>query len=224
MSDHVFSTPFIATTAIAILSLTHSLLHRAMASFSRPLVISGPSGVGKSTLLKRLFAKYPDRFGYSVSREHQPQKLFSISLVLMTSRLHEIDTTRSPRPGELDGKAYHFVERDAFIKLRTENGFIETAEFAGNCYGTSRLAVKTVHDEGRRCILDIEAQVYTSLPWSFMLILPALMHAGHCRVYDKLKTRISMLSTSSFRRQICTRSRAVFLVAVQNDQMPSRNG
>ena len=70
-----------------------------------------------------------------------------------------VDTTRQPRIGEEDGKAYHFVDKEAFLKLRSENGFIETAEFAGNHYGTSKLAVKTVHDQGRRCILDIEAQV-----------------------------------------------------------------
>ncbi|KAL5482620.1 GUK1 [Sanghuangporus weigelae] len=106
-----------------------------MASFARPLVISGPSGTGKSTLLNRLFQEYPSKFGFSVSH-----------------------TTRQPRAGEEDGKAYHFVDKEAFLKLRGENGFIETAEFAGNYYGTSKLAVKNVHDEGRRCILDIESQ------------------------------------------------------------------
>ncbi|KAL5520014.1 hypothetical protein ACEPAG_1674 [Sanghuangporus baumii] len=106
-----------------------------MASFARPLVISGPSGTGKSTLLNRLFQEYPSKFGFSVSH-----------------------TTRQPRAGEEDGKAYHFVDKEAFLKLRDENGFIETAEFAGNYYGTSKLAVKNVHDEGRRCILDIESQ------------------------------------------------------------------
>ncbi|KAH8114605.1 guanylate kinase [Phellopilus nigrolimitatus] len=106
-----------------------------MSSFARPLVISGPSGTGKSTLLSRLFDSHPDKFGFSVSH-----------------------TTRSPRAGEEDGKAYHFVDRDGFLGLRSAGGFIETAEFAGNFYGTSKLAVKKVHDDGRRCILDIEAQ------------------------------------------------------------------
>ncbi|KAI5122469.1 hypothetical protein M0805_008780 [Coniferiporia weirii] len=106
-----------------------------MSSFSRPLVMSGPSGTGKSTLLARLFSEHPDKFGFSVSH-----------------------TTRQPRTGEVDGKAYHFVDKEAFLKLRDEGGFIETAEFASNFYGTSKQAVKNVHDEGRRCILDIEAQ------------------------------------------------------------------
>ena len=59
----------------------------------------------------------------------------------------------------MDGKAYHFVNREEFLELRNEGGFIETAEFASNFYGTSKATVRKVQDEGRRCILDIEAQV-----------------------------------------------------------------
>ncbi|KZT09886.1 guanylate kinase [Laetiporus sulphureus 93-53] len=104
-------------------------------SILRPLVISGPSGVGKSTLLQRLFAEFPDKFGYSVSH-----------------------TTRAPRPGETDGKQYHFVTRDKFKQLLDESAFIEHAEFSGNYYGTSFMTVREVSQSGRRCILDIEAQ------------------------------------------------------------------
>ncbi|KAK7061123.1 guanylate kinase [Paramarasmius palmivorus] len=103
--------------------------------FLRPLVLSGPSGVGKSTLLQRLFAEFPDKFGFSVSH-----------------------TTRAPRPGEIDGKQYHFVTRDKFLDLIKEGAFIEHAEFSGNFYGTSFQTVREVEQQGRRCILDIEAQ------------------------------------------------------------------
>ncbi|KAI0791635.1 guanylate kinase [Irpex lacteus] len=106
-----------------------------MSHFARPLLISGPSGVGKSTLLKRLFAEYPDKFGFSVSH-----------------------TTRKPRPGEVHGEHYYFVSRDEFLKLISENAFIEHAEFSGNFYGTSFMTVRQVSGAGRRCILDIEAQ------------------------------------------------------------------
>ncbi|KAJ3711223.1 guanylate kinase [Lentinula raphanica] len=106
-----------------------------LSDFLRPLVLSGPSGVGKSTLLKRLLAEFPDKFGFSVSH-----------------------TTRSPRPGEQDGVQYHFVTREKFLDLLQENAFIEHAEFSGNFYGTSFQTVKEVHERGRRCILDIEAQ------------------------------------------------------------------
>ncbi|KAI0704372.1 guanylate kinase [Cytidiella melzeri] len=106
-----------------------------MSHFTRPLLMSGPSGVGKSTLLKRLFAEFPDKFGFSVSH-----------------------TTRSPRPGEVHGEHYYFVGRDEFIKLIRDGAFIEHAEFSGNFYGTSFMTVKEVSGAGRRCILDIEAQ------------------------------------------------------------------
>lgn len=68
------------------------------------------------------------------------------------------DTTRKPRPGEVDGKDYNFTTRDAFLKLVGEGGFIEHAEFSGNLYGTSVQAVKSIAVQGRRCILDIEVQ------------------------------------------------------------------
>ncbi|RDX54325.1 guanylate kinase [Polyporus arcularius HHB13444] len=105
------------------------------ADFLRPLVISGPSGVGKSTLLKRLFADYPDKFGFSVSH-----------------------TTRSPRAGEVDGKDYYFVPQDKFKELIAQGAFIEHAQFSGNFYGTSFMTVREIQKSGRRCILDIEAQ------------------------------------------------------------------
>ncbi|KAJ5257452.1 hypothetical protein N7497_011650 [Penicillium chrysogenum] len=101
----------------------------------RPIVISGPSGTGKSTLLKRLFAEYPDTFGFSIS-----------------------ETTRSPRPGEQDGREYNFVTKDAFLDLVAKNGFIEHAQFGGNFYGTSVQAVKNIAEKKRICILDIEME------------------------------------------------------------------
>jgi hypothetical protein len=101
-----------------------------------PIVISGPSGAGKSTILKRLFEEYPDKFGFSVS-----------------------NTTRSPRAGEKDGVEYNFVSKEEFQKLVDEKGFIEHAQFGGNCYGTSIKAVESIAEKGRICILDIEMEV-----------------------------------------------------------------
>ncbi|XP_033344741.1 guanylate kinase isoform X3 [Bombus vosnesenskii] len=88
---------------------------------SRPLVLCGPSGSGKSTLLKKLFEEFPDTFGYSVSH-----------------------TTRSPRPGEEDGKHYHFTTKDKMQKQIEQDEFLETATFSGNMYGTSKRAVEEV--------------------------------------------------------------------------------
>ncbi|PYH81744.1 guanylate kinase [Aspergillus uvarum CBS 121591] len=101
----------------------------------RPVVVSGPSGTGKSTLLKRLFADYPNTFGFSISH-----------------------TTRSPRAGEQDGREYYFATKEDFLDLVSKNGFIEHAQFGGNHYGTSVQAVKNIAEQGRICILDIEME------------------------------------------------------------------
>lgn len=105
------------------------------ASNRAPIVVFGPSGTGKSTLLKRLFADYPNEFGFSVS-----------------------NTTRLPREGELNGRDYHFLTREQFISAIQRGEFIEHAEFSGNMYGTTIQAVKDVADAGKTCILDIDVQ------------------------------------------------------------------
>ncbi|OQU98422.1 hypothetical protein CLAIMM_04215 [Cladophialophora immunda] len=124
----------------------------AMSSLSttaepRPIVFSGPSGTGKSTLIKRLFAKHPDLFGFSVSH-----------------------TTRKPRPGEEDGVHYHFTSPETFQSMIANNAFEEHAKFGGNYYGSSKKAVQDVAEgkgksidgstaPGKRiCIFDIEME------------------------------------------------------------------
>ena len=114
---------------------------------NRPIVFSGPSGTGKSTLIKRLFADHPDLFGFSVSH-----------------------TTRKPRPGEEHGTHYHFTTVEDFEKLIAEDAFEEHANFGGNYYGSSRKAVSDVANgkgksidgsqaQGSRiCIFDIEME------------------------------------------------------------------
>lgn len=110
--------------------------HIYQAMVGRPIVISGPSGTGKSTLLKRLMKEYPDTFGFSIS-----------------------NTTRSPRPGEKDGIDYYFVSVDKFKDMIKNKEFIEWAQFSGNYYGTSIAAVKHVSESLKRtCILDIDMQ------------------------------------------------------------------
>ncbi|KAK5642642.1 hypothetical protein RI129_008809 [Pyrocoelia pectoralis] len=92
----------------------------------KPLVICGPSGTGKSTLLTRLLADYPSSFGFSVSH-----------------------TTRLPREGEIDGVHYHFTTVKDMKEDINEGKFIEWATFGGNMYGTSKKAVDVVRDCGK---------------------------------------------------------------------------
>ncbi|KAL3459965.1 guanylate kinase-domain-containing protein [Aspergillus heterothallicus] len=101
----------------------------------RPVVVSGPSGTGKSTLLKKLFVEFPDTFGFSISH-----------------------TTRTPRPGEEHGREYFFTTKEDFLDLVSRNGFIEHAQFGGNFYGTSVAAVKEIAAKEKICILDIEME------------------------------------------------------------------
>lgn len=85
------------------------MVHRGL----KALVLCGPSGVGKSTLLRRLFDDFPDKFGFSVSH-----------------------TTRAPRPGETNGKHYHFTTREAMEVAVANGDFLESATFSNNMYGT----------------------------------------------------------------------------------------
>lgn len=121
---------------------------------SRPIVISGPSGTGKSTLLKKLFAEYPTSFGFSVS-----------------------STTRQPRNGEVNGKDYNFVTVDEFKSMIDNKKFIEWAQFSGNYYGTTIESVKEVTNSGKTCILDIDMQgvksvKQTDLNARFLFVAP----------------------------------------------------
>ncbi|XP_063902199.1 guanylate kinase-like [Zophobas morio] len=97
------------------------------------LVLFGPSGSGKSTLLKNLLAEFPNIFGYSISH-----------------------TTRQPRLGEIDGKDYHFISKAEMLAKIEDNMFIETAEYSGNLYGTSKFAIESVISENKICLLDID--------------------------------------------------------------------
>ncbi|RNA04605.1 Anc-gkdup [Brachionus plicatilis] len=106
----------------------------------RPVVFCGPSGSGKSTLLKRLMKEFPEAFAFSVSH-----------------------TTRKPRPGEENGREYHFVTREEMLKAVEKSDFLEHAEFSGNIYGTSKKAVEAVLQSGKICALDVDIQGVKSL-------------------------------------------------------------
>lgn len=98
------------------------------------IVLSGPSGVGKSTVISELLSERKDIY-------------FSVSF-----------TTRAPRAGEEDGVNYHFVSRAEFERMIQANELLEYAEYVGNYYGTSLKVIQDHLDQGTDVLLDIEVQ------------------------------------------------------------------
>ena len=99
------------------------------------LVVSGFSGAGKGTLMKRLLQEYGDTYALSISA-----------------------TTRSPRPGEEDGREYFFKTKEEFKKMIAQEELIEYAKYVDNYYGTPRAYVQEMLEQSKDVILEIEMQ------------------------------------------------------------------
>lgn len=129
----------------------------------RLIVFTGPSGVGKGTLLRSLRHRYP-------------------MLKLSVSA-----TTRTPRPGEVDGQDYFFVSREAFLAMVERGELLEWAEFAGNLYGTPKAPVLREIEAGHWVILEIELegarQVRDTFPNALQLfVLPPSIEELESRI------------------------------------------
>ncbi|KAF4443398.1 hypothetical protein F53441_11447 [Fusarium austroafricanum] len=123
---------------LSVFSSEHCAMHileDAEASDRRLIIISGPSGVDKDTLIQRLIDFHPGKFSLTVSH-----------------------TTRKPRAGEVDGVSYHFVPEPVFSNLLDKDGFIEHAFFSGNYYGTSKDAIAYQRSQGSTPLLDIDIE------------------------------------------------------------------
>ena len=133
----------------------------------RPIVISGPSGVGKGTLISRLVKDYPDAFGFSISH-----------------------TTRAPRQGESDGVNYHFVEKPVFERLVQEKKFVEHANVHNEWYGTSVSSISAVRTAGKVCVLDIDVRGVkkikaTNIAPRYIFIKPPSLEELESRLRDR---------------------------------------
>ncbi len=135
---------------------------------NRPLVVCGPSAVGKGTIIKTIVNKFPNDFVLTVSC-----------------------TTRSPREGEKNGKHYNFISREEFKQKIDKGEFLEYAEVHKNLYGTTFKAIQDVMTTGKVCILDIDSQGVKSIkavseqklgcPY-FVCIVPPCINALHERI------------------------------------------
>ncbi len=141
-----------------------------MTSSAVALVISGPSGVGKGTLVNML-------------RREFPSLEFSVSY-----------TTRPPRKGEVDGEHYRFVSREEFLRLKEEDFFAEWAEVHSNYYGTPRDEIERKLSEGIDVVFDIDVQGARQLrknlkDATFVFIMPPSL--------EELRNRLRGRSTES---------------------------
>ncbi|CAL9696171.1 unnamed protein product [Knipowitschia caucasica] len=170
----------------------------------RPVVLSGPSGAGKSTLMKRLMKEHEGLFGFSVSH-----------------------TTRNPRPGEEDGKDYHYTSREAMQKGIDNGDFIENAEFSGNMYGTSKSAVEDVLAKNVICILDVDIQgvrrikdtdlnpIYISVQPPSMEILEKRLRDRQTETEESLQKRLDAARTD----MELSKEDGLFDVVIINDDL-----
>jgi guanylate kinase len=131
------------------------------------VVISGPSGVGKSTVRQALFSMKGHKLSYSVSM-----------------------TTREPRATETNGIDYYFVNNEEFKRRISEGLFLEYAEFVGQFYGTPLDKVEELLDQGREVVLEIETegalQVRSKMPEAILIfIVPPTKDA----LYQRLRSR-----------------------------------
>ena len=136
----------------------------------RVFVISGPSGTGKSTIIHG-------------AMERVAELRLSVSF-----------TTRSPRPGEKDGKDYYFIEQETFEKKIEAGDFLEWARVFDNCYGTSATEVSRILAEGRHALLDVDVQGAKSIKAiaqgvTYFFIMPPSM--------EELATRLRNRGTES---------------------------
>jgi guanylate kinase len=127
------------------------------------VVISGPSGTGKTSICEALLKRLPDA-------------VWSVSA-----------TTRPMRPGDVNGQTYEFISQEEFERRRESGDFLETAEYCGHLYGTPRAPVEEAVEQGKFVILEIEvkggAQVARKMPQSVRIfVLPPNMESLRARL------------------------------------------
>lgn len=166
----------------------------------RLIVLTGPSGVGKGTLLRLLLQRHPE-------------------LYLSTSA-----TTRNPRPGEEHGQHYYFVTPEKFQDMVNKGELLEWAEFAGNCYGTPRHPVEEKIHQGKWVILEIELegarQIRKNFPGALrVLVLPPSMEELEYRIRSRGQDSDEAIARRLTRARAEIAAAHEFDVQVTNDDL-----
>ncbi len=129
------------------------------------IVVSGPAGSGKGTVNAHLLKR--DDFAFSVSA-----------------------TTRDPRPGEIDGKSYHFISRDEFLKQLECGDMLEYTEYCGNFYGTPKKEAEAVLNSGKNLLLEIEVEGAENIKKKYPdAVLVLLLPPSHSVQEQRLRSR-----------------------------------
>jgi guanylate kinase len=168
----------------------------------RVVVFTGPSGVGKGTLLRAVLADYPDIY-------------LSISA-----------TTRAPRPGEVEGRHYYFMDRTAFQGLVQQGNLLEWAEFAGNCYGTPRQPVQDQVDQGHLVILEIELEGARQVRQTFpeaqqIFVLPPSLEELELRIRQRGQDEEAAIQKRLAQARVEIEAADEFDLQIVNDDLES---
>ncbi|MDJ0536838.1 MAG: guanylate kinase [Xenococcaceae cyanobacterium MO_207.B15] len=164
------------------------------------IVITGPSGVGKGTIVRSLIKNHP-------------------SLHLSISA-----TTRSPRPGEVDGQDYYFMSKAEFEGAIASADFLEWAEYAGNYYGTPQTKVKELIDAGKWVLLEIELVGARAIANIFpdalrIFILPPSLEELEARIRNRGKDSESAINQRLIRAKAEIAAKDEFDICIVNQDL-----
>ncbi|MDJ0681758.1 MAG: guanylate kinase [Xenococcaceae cyanobacterium MO_167.B52] len=164
------------------------------------IVITGPSGVGKGTIVRSLL-------------QNHPQLSLSISA-----------TTRNPRPGEADGQDYYFISKEEFLEAISNSGFLEWAEYAGNYYGTPRTKIEELLDAGKWVLLEIELVGARAIAEIFpdalrIFILPPSLEELEARIRKRGKDSESAINQRLIRAKTEIAAKDEFDICIVNQDL-----